>query len=146
MAITVGVRPCSRSSKKSVRAAVTSSLIASATNSTLTETTRFSPRTIRKARTVPEILRADAGTYQRKAADYAPGTDPFENFRFSAVFAARVCRGLPDTDPRRAAAVLIGVKISRLMSLGLAGEAQNENVIDTLSDLRVYVGILESLL
>ena|ERR1035438_3813569 len=96
---------------------------------------------------VLEILRSDALTYSRKAADYTiQGSDPFENFRFSASFAARVCRGLPETDPRRAVATLIGVKISRLMTLGLAREAQNEGVIDTLSDLRVYCAILEGLL
>jgi hypothetical protein len=95
---------------------------------------------------VLDLLRSDVLTYARKAADYAPGADPFENFRFAATFAARVCRGLPDTDPRRAAATLIGVKISRLMSLGIAGEAQNEGVRDTLADLRVYAAILEALL
>lgn len=95
--------------------------------------------------TVPGILRADAELYERKTADYAPNADPFENFRFAATFAARVCRGLPETDPRRAAAVLVGVKMSRLMTVGLAGAAQNEGVLDTIRDARVYLGILEAL-
>lgn len=33
-----------------------------------------------------------------------------------------------------------------MMTLGLAREAQNEGVSDTLSDLRVYCAILEGLL
>lgn len=95
--------------------------------------------------TVPNILRADADLYERKAADYAPGGDPFENFRFAATFASRVCRGLPETDPRRAAALLMGVKISRMMTLGIAGRASNEGFLDTARDLRVYTGIFEGL-
>jgi hypothetical protein len=93
---------------------------------------------------VPTILRADADVYERKAADYAPGLDPWENFRFAALFAARVCVGLPDDDPRRATALLMGVKISRLMTLGLKGTASNEKITDTTSDLRVYTAILEN--
>jgi len=92
---------------------------------------------------VPEILRNDAGTYERKAADYAPGTDPYENFQFSAEFAHRLCEGLPTDDRRRATATLIGVKISRLQTLGLARAANNEGILDTIGDLRVYLGILE---
>lgn len=92
---------------------------------------------------VPEILRKDAGTYERKAADYAPGTDPYENFQFSAEFAHRLCEGLPTDDRRRATATLIGVKISRLQTLGLARAANNEGILDTIGDLRVYLGILE---
>lgn len=95
--------------------------------------------------TVPGILRADAELYERKAADYANGGDPFENFRFAATFAARVCRGLPETDPRRAAATLIGVKISRMMTVGIGGRASNEAILDTIRDGRVYLGILEAL-
>lgn len=94
---------------------------------------------------VPETLRADADLYERKARDYAPGGDLFENFRFSSTFAARVCRGLSETDPRRATAVLCGVKISRMQTLGLAGSASNEGVLDTIRDLRVYLAILEEL-
>lgn len=92
---------------------------------------------------VPAILRADADIYEKKAADYAPGEDPWENFRFAAAFAAKVCRGLPEADMRRATVLLIGVKISRLMTLGLAGDAKNESIIDTARDLRVYTAILE---
>jgi hypothetical protein len=90
------------------------------------------------------ILQEDACVYAVKAADYAPNVDPWENFRFAASFAARVCRGLPDGDKARATATLIGVKISRLMTLGLAGPASNECVTDTLRDLRVYAAILEA--
>lgn len=93
---------------------------------------------------VPEILRADADVYEKKAADYAPGSDPWENFRFASHFAARVCLDLAADDPRRATVTIIGVKLSRLMTLGLAGEAKNEAVEDTLKDLRVYAAILEA--
>jgi len=93
--------------------------------------------------TVPDLLRADAEVYERKAADYAPGSDPHENFRFASQFAARLCESLGEDDVRRATAVLIGVKISRLQTLGLGRKARNEGIIDTLSDLRVYLGILE---
>lgn len=92
---------------------------------------------------VPEILRADADVYEKKAADYAPGSDPWENFRFAADFMARVCRGLPEDDLRRATVLLMGVKISRLMTLGLTGDAKNESITDTAKDLRVYTAILE---
>lgn len=94
---------------------------------------------------MPEILRTDADLYERKAADYANGGDPFENFRFAATFTARVCRGLPETDPRRAAALLVGVKVSRMMTVGLGGRASNEAILDTVRDARVYLGILEAL-
>ena len=93
---------------------------------------------------VAKLLLSDATVYDRKAADYAPGADPWENFRFSARVAAAICRGLPDDDPRRAAAVLIGVKVSRLMTVGLGRKASNETIIDTMRDLRVYVAILEA--
>ena len=96
--------------------------------------------------TVPELLRADADVYERKAADYAPNADPWENFRFAATFAARVCAGLPEDDPRRACALLIGVKLSRLQTLGLCRPAANEGVRDTLSDLRVYLAILTAMM
>lgn len=94
---------------------------------------------------VLDLLRSDVLTYARKAADYANGPDPFENFRFAAIFAARVCRGLPETDPRRAAATMVGVKMSRLMTVGLAGEATNEAAMDTLRDARVYLAIMEAM-
>ncbi len=93
---------------------------------------------------VSEILTADAEIYDRKAADYAPGSDPWENFRASAAFMAAVCRGLPEDDLKRATVLLIGVKISRLMTLGLVGKAKNESIKDTLRDLRVYTAILEA--
>ena len=66
-----------------------------------------------------DLLEADADVFRRKQADYAPDgpapraftlrMDAFENFRFSSWYAARVCRGLPEDDPRRAAAILEGV-------------------------------------
>ena len=93
---------------------------------------------------VAEILMDDGIVYSQKAADYAPDGDPWQNFCTSAAFAAAVCRGLPENDPRRSTAVLIGVKISRLMTLGLTKEAKNEAIKDTMRDLRVYVAILEA--
>lgn len=93
---------------------------------------------------VGDILTCDATVYDKKAADYAPGDDPWENFRTSAAFAAAVCRDLPEDDPRRSTCVLMGVKISRLMTLGLGGKATNEAIVDTLRDLRVYTAILEA--
>ena len=131
------VRKCSLSSMNSVLGAATRNAAAS---------TFISGPTPKKSSNVLEILRGDALTYARKAADYAPNADPNENFRTAATFAARVCRGFPETDPRRAVATLIGVKISRLMTLGLARDAQNESVKDSLADLRVYAAILEALL
>jgi hypothetical protein len=84
-----------------------------------------------------------AETYTRKSADYAPDPlRPFENFGSAARFAARVCLDLPADDRRRATATLIGVKLSRLQTLGLAGKASNEAVEDTLGDLIVYLAIL----
>jgi hypothetical protein len=99
---------------------------------------------VRERMDVPTILTRDGETYARKAADYAPGPDQFENFTFSANFAARVCRGLPDGDQKYATATLIGVKVSRLMTLGLVREGANECIKDTLMDLRVYLAILEA--
>ena len=93
---------------------------------------------------VAEIFRSDAAVYDRKAADYAPGGDPWENFNFAAAFASRVCEGLAPDDLRRATVVLIGIKLSRLMTLGLVGPAKNEAITDTLKDLRVYAAILEA--
>lgn len=94
---------------------------------------------------VPEILKTDAETYARKAADYAPEvTDPWENFSFSSMFMARVGRGVEDGSPILATLVLIGVKISRMMTLGVMGKAKNEALKDTLQDLRVYLAILEA--
>lgn len=94
---------------------------------------------------VAKLLHGDAFTYTRKAADYAPDpTDPWENFTFAADVAARICRGLPGDDKRRATALLIGLKVSRLMTVGLAGKASNEAITDTLGDLRVYAAILQA--
>lgn len=93
---------------------------------------------------VGELLTADAALYDKKAADYAPGSDPWENFRFASHFMATVCRGLPEDDLRRATVLLIGVKISRLMTVGLGGTASNETIKDTLRDQRVYTAILEA--
>lgn len=94
---------------------------------------------------VAEILRKDADVYDRKRADYSPGDDPFENFKFAAKFAARVCDGIPLDDQRRAAATLVGLKISRLMTVGLTGDPKNEGVLDTFGDDRVYNAILETM-
>lgn len=103
---------------------------------------------------VPEILRGDADTYEAKASDYAPDpNDPFENFSFAGRFADRLTRDQfavtlrPATRQQVAACcVLVGVKISRLMTLGLFGAAKNESVLDTIRDLRVYLAILEAML
>lgn len=102
-----------------------------------------------------ELLEKDAEVFRRKQADYSPNgaapktftllLDAFENFRFSAWYASRVCKGLPEDDPRRAAAILEGVKISRRMTVGLAGTASNETIDDTGSDGRNYSAILDAL-
>jgi hypothetical protein len=92
---------------------------------------------------VARRLRETAETYQRKAADYAPDPGrPFENFEFSSKLAARICLDLPADDPRRSTVALIGVKLSRLQTLGLTGKAANEAIEDTLGDLIVYLAIL----
>ena len=103
--------------------------------------------------TVPDILRRDADKYESKAADYAPDPEnPFENFRFAGMFADRLMRDAPDWLPvhvrreMQANCTLIGVKISRLMTLGLFGKAKNEDVLDTVKDDRVYGGILEAMM
>lgn len=94
---------------------------------------------------VAKLLHGDAFTYTRKAADYAPDpADPWENFTFASAVAARICKGLADDDKRRATALLIGLKVSRLMTVGLAGKASNEAIDDTLGDLRVYAAILQA--
>lgn len=94
---------------------------------------------------VAKLLHGDAFTYTRKAADYAPDpADPWENFTFASHVAARICNGLADDDKRRATALLIGLKVSRLMTVGLAGKASNEKIDDTLGDLRVYAAILQA--
>lgn len=94
---------------------------------------------------VAELLEADAELYARKAADYAPDAgDPFENFRSSSSFASRV--GGREVRPVDAALVLMGVKISRLQTVGASGKARNEGFRDTLRDLRVYAAIVEALL
>lgn len=104
--------------------------------------------------TVPELLRSDADTYEAKAKDYAPDpNDPFENFSFAGRFAERLVDGVLQTTMSRdklnqvcACCVLIGVKVSRLMTLGLFRPAKNEGVLDTIRDLRVYLAILEAML
>ena len=104
--------------------------------------------------TVPELLRGDADTYEAKAKDYAPDpNDPFENFSFAGRFAERLVDGVLQTTMSRdrlnrvcACCVLIGVKVSRLMTLGLFRPAKNEGVLDTIRDLRVYLAILEAML
>ena len=103
---------------------------------------------------VSEILRGDADTYEAKASDYAPDpNDPFENFSFAGRFAGRLVDGVFQTTTSRdrldqvyACCVLIGVKVSRLMTLGLFRPAKNEGVLDTIRDLRVYLAILEAML
>jgi len=93
---------------------------------------------------VASALRRAADTYERKALDYAPNEDdPYENFKFAAKFAARVGSGLPDWDQRRATLVLIGVKLSRMHTLGLCRDASNEAISDTIEDLMVYLAILK---
>ena len=90
---------------------------------------------------VSTILSNAAAISDQKRKDYA-GVDPDENFTESARFAGRVCRGLPEEDRRRSTAVLIGVKLVRLETIGLAGSALNESLDDTLTDLINYTAIL----
>lgn len=90
---------------------------------------------------VSTILKAAADLCDRKRRDYA-GEDSDSNFTSSAAFAARVCRGLPDNDRRRSTATLIGIKLARLDTLGLAGNALNESLDDTLRDIINYVALL----
>lgn len=92
-----------------------------------------------------DVLGKCSTVFGKKRADYSPGADQWENFRFSSMFSSRVCSGLPIDDPRRSAAVLIGTKISRLMSLGLNREEQNEKVTDTIEDCINYLAILEAM-
>lgn len=88
------------------------------------------------------ILGAAAKISEKKRAMYA-GTDPDENFIESAKFAGRLCRGLPTDDPRRSTATLIGVKLARVMNLGLSGDAEYfESIEDTLVDLVNYFALL----
>lgn len=109
----------------------------------MSKTLAFKTPVIPSSPPVIRQLRADASTYARKSADYAPDpAHPFENFEFAAKFAQRVCLDLPADDPRRATATVIGIKLSRLQTLGLAGTASNEAIDDTLGDLRVYCAIL----
>jgi len=93
---------------------------------------------------VSSVLRSAADLYEKKRLDYAPDpNDPYENFRFAAGFAARVGSGLPDWDQRRATLTLIGVKLSRMNTLGLCRDASNEAISDTIEDLMVYLAILK---
>jgi hypothetical protein len=94
------------------------------------------------AEEVSSILSAAAAISEKKRADYA-GADPDENFTRAAKFAGLVCSGLPELDRRRATAMLIGVKLARLANIGLGGQANNESVNDTLTDLINYVAILQ---
>lgn len=91
---------------------------------------------------VSTILKKAAAISDKKRQDYA-GTDPDENFIRAAEIAANICKGLADTDPRRATAILIGVKLARLQNLGLNGAANHESVDDTLDDTINYVAILK---
>lgn len=90
---------------------------------------------------ISAILKAATGISERKRSDYA-GVDPDDNFISSAQFAADICKGLSETDPRRSTAVLIGVKLARLRNLGLTGGPKNEPIGDTLDDTINYVAIL----
>lgn len=93
----------------------------------------------------PDKLLEDAAeTYRRKAADYDPRND-FENFRFSAGWGAKVCRGLTEDDPRRSVVNQIGIKMSRLATVGLSATAKNEGILDTIDDACVYLKILQSM-
>ena len=93
---------------------------------------------------VADALRKAADTYEKKAADYAPDPgDPFENFRYAAEFALRVGHRISPADPRYTTLTLIGVKLSRLRTVGIDGKASNEALVDTLEDLMVYLAILK---
>ena len=92
---------------------------------------------------VARILHADADLYARKAADYAPGADPFENFARAASFATRT--GGKEITREDVCRVLIGVKVSRLETLG-DRPPSNEGVLDTIRDARIYLAILEGML
>ncbi len=91
-----------------------------------------------------EILEDCKQVFIKKQADYSPGDSMWQNFTFSADFASRLCAGLPADDMRRSTAVLVGIKISRLMTLGLDKPAANEGIRDTISDLINYLSILQS--
>lgn len=94
---------------------------------------------------VCELLKRDASIYRQKAMDYAPDPGgPWENFEYAARFVGGVTK--KDVTREDIALALVGVKLSRLATVGLAREAKNEAVADTLGDLRVYLAILEAML
>lgn len=90
---------------------------------------------------VPYLLGEAAKISDQKRQDYA-GADPDENFIESAKFSGRLCRGLPETDCRRSTTTLIGVKLARMLTIGLSGIANHESLDDTLTDLINYTAIL----
>jgi len=95
--------------------------------------------------TIAGILRSDADFYTQKAADYAPDkANPFENVEFAAKFSSGVSGGTGQfSTPEMVLINLIGVKISRLMTVGWGGRNKNEPFVDTLRDLRIYSAMLE---
>lgn len=95
-------------------------------------------------RSVADLLRVDAETYDRKAADYAEPNDPFKNFREAEQFRAACLRGREPSCEVASSLTLIGLKLSRLKNIGVYNQAKNESVLDTLGDLRVYLAILEA--
>lgn len=86
------------------------------------------------------ILHQASDLLGKKRDDYAP-TNWAENFESSAAWMAKVCEGLPTDSPVRSAVVLMGVKISRLATLGLGRTASNESIDDTFHDLINYAAL-----
>jgi hypothetical protein len=78
----------------------------------------------------------DMKIVERKNADYADGGDPFQNFR--------VVQHLGVTTVEQGIVVRLSDKIQRIANL-LKREAQvkDESIIDTLSDARNYLNILQ---
>lgn len=78
----------------------------------------------------------DISIVMRKNADYANGSDPFQNFR--------VVEHLGVTTVEQGIVVRLSDKIQRIANL-LKREAQvqDESIVDTLSDARNYLNILQ---
>ncbi len=88
------------------------------------------------------ILFGDIQVLLRKAGDYSPRS-AFENFDTASYFTKKVTG--TEMDRIHSCLLLIGTKISRIMTVGL-NKPKNESLYDTLSDLRVYLAIFESML
>jgi hypothetical protein len=74
----------------------------------------------------------------RKNAGYSPGDDPFKNFRGSEALGVPAWKG---------ALIRMGDKYERVMALANNPDADQvgESIMDTLSDLAAYAGIVRAL-